>query len=77
MRYFYNIKSGNGTVSDEEGSEHADLQSAKAEAIVAARELMADAILRGKDLSSYTMEIVDEEAQVLVRMPFSVAVQQA
>ena len=41
-----------------------------------ARQMMANAILKGEDVSAYTIEILNSESKVLVRMPFSQTVQQ-
>lgn len=74
MRYYLHYVRTDGIIRDEEGSEHPDLASARAEAIDAAREIMAAAIRRGWDVSSEALEITDGAQQMLERVPFASAV---
>ena len=77
MRYFYQIRSGDHVMLDEEGSEHHDLAAARAEAIIAAREIMAEAVLKGRDVSDQVFDIHDEEASVVAVVPFRDAIRPA
>ncbi|MGF7163694.1 hypothetical protein FHS85_005364, partial [Rhodoligotrophos appendicifer] len=67
--FFFNIARGDVVVRDYEGSELADLEAAREEAIASARETMSDAIRQGKDVSSRAFEIFDEEGKFLLKVP--------
>ena len=46
-RFYFHLSAGNEITLDEEGTELPDLSAAKGEAVLAARELLADAIKSG------------------------------
>lgn len=59
------------TVMDDEGSECPDLAAAKAKAIAAARDLMAEHVRLGRPLDlSHRMEVADDHGKVLAVLPF-------
>jgi hypothetical protein len=68
--YFFNVASASTTVRDEEGSDLADLDAAREEAIKDARSLMSNAILEGRDISSRFIQITGEDGKVLLVVPF-------
>ena len=74
MRYFYNIKMGSELILDEEGSQHPDMEEVRAEAVEAARELMAEAIRVGKDVSHQVFEIADDTGKTVAVVPFRGAI---
>lgn len=77
MKWFYfHIVAVRGLIRDEEGSELADLDAPNAEAILDARELMSDAVLRGHDISRQTLQICDETGMVLRNMVFADALRE-
>ncbi|RZL20319.1 MAG: hypothetical protein EOP64_09540 [Sphingomonas sp.] len=55
---------------DPDGSELADLEAARIEAIAGARQLWAAAIVAGIDHSGQSFEITDESGQHLLTVPF-------
>jgi hypothetical protein len=74
-RYFYNLLGGR-TVLDEAGVEFANLHSAEAHGLRAARQTIAEQVVRTGALSlTQKIEIVDEQGQVLTTISFSDAVQ--
>jgi hypothetical protein len=73
-RYFFNVVLATETVRDEEGSNLLDLDTAHDEAIKDARSLMSDAILEGRDISSRFIQIAGEDGEVLLVVPFRMAV---
>jgi hypothetical protein len=73
-RYFFNIITSSGAVSDIEGSELPSLEQARAEAVADARVLMSDAIRSGIDISGRSMEICDDAGQRLLIVPFREAI---
>jgi hypothetical protein len=75
-RYFLNLTSK--TVirmpNDPEPQEHANIEAARAEAIKGIREMAAEAVLSGRsDLPFETIDITDEEGELLVSVPVSEA----
>lgn len=69
-RYFFHHATKAGVVRDLEGTDLPDLEQARAEAILDARSLMSDAILQGRDISSRSIQITDEEGKVHLVVPF-------
>ena len=55
---YFHIKEGDEVLLDEEGSDHPDLEAARAEAIEAIRQIVGDAVMSGSPLR------LDREMQV-------------
>jgi hypothetical protein len=72
--FFIHIHTPTSIILDTEGFEFASYAEALSEATESARELMADAVLEGLDISDRHMEITNKEGAVLGRVPFKVAV---
>jgi hypothetical protein len=69
-RYFLHLKKIGGYILyDEEGYEFRDLEAARAEALEAARELLASAIKAGWDLDTQAIIIADAEGRELDEVP--------
>jgi PAS domain-containing protein len=61
MRYFFHFLSGNERLDDDAGFEHADLAQARAEALRAAREIIAESLQRNMPIAEDgVIEITDE-----------------
>ncbi|MGO7780613.1 hypothetical protein ACC717_10890 [Rhizobium ruizarguesonis] len=73
-RFYFNILSEAGSLDDWEGTELADLDAARIEAVRDARALMSSAVLLGYDIASRSVEIRNETGDILLVMPFSEAV---
>jgi hypothetical protein len=74
-RYFFHVCNGDGFTEDEVGTELADFDAAKAEAIRTARVIMGDELQLGQmNLASF-VEIEDEAGQLLCTVTFPEAVQ--
>ncbi|MFP3547335.1 hypothetical protein SB748_28395 [Rhizobium sp. SIMBA_035] len=69
--FFFNISTRTTIIRDEEGTELADLEAAKREAIKDARGMMSTAIREGRDISHRQIEICDAVGTVLLKVPFS------
>ena len=69
-RYYLNVRSAIGLIADPEGSNYSDLSAARAEAIEAARELMADRVRRGKRPNGDQFEILDVTGAIVLTVPF-------
>jgi len=59
-RYFFHIHRGDMRIEDYEGEEFADLDAALAEAVEAARELVATAVRRNHPINGDRIEICDD-----------------
>ena len=70
-RYFFHIKDGVHLVKDEEGTELADAQEAHKQAIISARELLANAIRSGQPLQADAVVVADEHGTELIFVPFA------
>lgn len=64
-RFFLHIDDGTQRIEDEEGSDLPDLAAAREEALSAARQLWAAAILRQQDIGSRRFVIVGGDASVV------------
>jgi hypothetical protein len=69
QRLFLHFREGGELLRDQEGCLFADLEDAKAEALVTGREVAADWIRQGKRVSALQIEIQDQEGRVLAVMP--------
>jgi hypothetical protein len=69
-RYFLHIRDGDRYIADDEGSDLPDLDAARAEAVLGAREIMAEKLRAGEVLNGETIEITDAEGVVLEVVTF-------
>jgi hypothetical protein len=73
--FFLHVKDGDAMIADQEGSEFASLEAAKAEAIECARELMSQGVLDGGRLGlDRIFVITDEMGRTLLTVPFREAI---
>jgi len=70
-RFYFHLSAGNLITLDEEGTELPDLSAAKGEAVLAARELLADAIKSGDPDVPEILVIADEAGQPLANVPLA------
>jgi uncharacterized protein DUF6894 len=68
-RYFFHIKDGSRLVRDEEGTDLAGPDHARAHALQSARELCANAIKAGRDLDVDAFVVADEQGQSFAFVP--------
>jgi hypothetical protein len=73
-RYFFHIIDGGDRLDDPEGVDLADLDTARAEAILTAREIMAEGIKRGDYPDGQIFEITNGDGQILLTIPFKQAI---
>jgi hypothetical protein len=74
-QYFFNVRTGPYIVEDHEGSDLADLEAARQEAILDARSAMSTAIQQGRDISRRaTIEICDDKGRILMLVPYTDAI---
>jgi hypothetical protein len=67
--FYFHIQEGDCLVKDDEGVELSDLTEARAEAIEAAREILAEAIRSGEEFVDKAFVIADERGRHLVSIP--------
>ena len=69
-QYFFHIEDGGSTIADEEGADLRDDDAARAEAILAVRELVAEALRQGKILDGRAMRVTDGGGRDVARVAF-------
>jgi Domain of unknown function (DUF6894) len=70
-RFYFHLSAGNEITRDEEGTELPDLSAAEGAAVLAARELLADAIKSGKPDVPEILVITDEAGRALATVPLA------
>jgi hypothetical protein len=60
--FFFNIREGEELIRDPDGSDLPDAAAARAEAITAARSLLAAAVILGRLPLEHAIEVTDEHA---------------
>jgi len=68
--YFFHICSRTERIQDREGADFETLEAALAEARLAAREILAEDLRKGRIDEKRLFEIVDEWGQLVARLPF-------
>lgn len=68
-RYLFHIKDGARLVRDQEGTDLAGPDHARAHALQSARELCANAIKAGRDLDADALVVADAQGQSLTFVP--------
>ena len=73
MRFYIHIKDGAGLIRDQEGVDLPTAADARDQALHAARELVADAVISGRDLSADAFLIADQDGKQLACLRMSEA----
>jgi hypothetical protein len=74
-QFFFNVRTGPYVVEDHEGSDLANLEAARREAILDARSAMSTAIKEGRDISRrVTIEVCDDKGRILMLVPYTDAI---
>ena len=77
-RYFFHVRDTTGLlVEDPDGTELPNIAAARVEAAAAAREVMAEHIRKGEDVSGWRFEVTNERDQPVLSLLFRDAVKQA
>ena len=72
MRYFIHIITDKERITDPDGSEFTDLQTARAEASQSARDLMAEELRCGRPVPfAWQAQVADDDGCVLLTLPFA------
>lgn len=72
-RFFLHQRHGGDLIEDIEGAEFADLDALRREAVLSAREIMSERLLKGEDMNNSAFEIVDEGGNVVLCVSFKEA----
>ncbi len=70
-RFYFHIQDGGQLLQDPEGTDLPDVDAARQEAILAAREILIGAIKMGKTLVPKAVVIADEEGRTLDVLPLA------
>jgi len=73
-RFYLHIRNGNGYAEDPEGQDLSDLAAARSAAIEGVRSLLAEEARQGQLDLSGSIEIANEEGNILLIVPFSEAI---
>ena len=73
MRFYFNLRDEDGIIPDEEGSELADLEAARAEARASARELAIEDLRNGRPPRAWRIQISDPTGTVVESVKLEVA----
>jgi hypothetical protein len=68
-RFYFHVQAEGQVVLDHEGTDLPDLSAAQCEAMESAREVLADAIKRGKSKVATAFVIADEAGRALAIVP--------
>lgn len=69
--FYFHRRSGSVSCDDPDGSDLPDLAAAREEALAAARDLWAEAIVRNEDLSDSRFVIADPQGKLHLIVPFA------
>ena len=69
-RFYFHLEDRSGRVSDEEGMELPDIDSAHRHALQAARLIICDEVVRGRVDLHQTILVEDQTGRRLVDLPF-------
>jgi hypothetical protein len=72
-RFYFHLQAGDQIVPDEEGADLPDFSAAQREALLAARELLSEAIKSGKPEVPEAFVIADEAGRPLGIVPLAAA----
>ena len=70
-RFYFHIRSGEHLIEDQDGSDLPDADAARQEALVSARQILADVIKSGNKQSPEAFVIADSEGRELQIVPFA------
>jgi hypothetical protein len=69
-KFFFNVRDGDRIIEDHEGIDMPAAEDAEAEALHAARELLAEQLKFGSKLDTRAFEIVNDRGEKIFSLPF-------
>ena len=73
-QFFFHVRDGEDYLQDEEGVDLPDLDTAQHEAVLAAREMISEMVLKGQIIDGQTFEIADADGRILTVVSFKSAI---
>ena len=70
-RFYFHLRNGDELIQDDEGQDLPDVSEALREALLAARELLAEAIKHGKERLPDALVVADESGQAIETVPIT------
>jgi hypothetical protein len=70
MRLYFHVRERGSFIEDDQGADFESLEQAREEAIVSAREMMAERIITGRPINDVVFEISDESGKVMLSFPW-------
>ncbi|GGG22243.1 hypothetical protein GCM10010924_59730 [Rhizobium wenxiniae] len=70
IRLYFHIRQGDRLSKDPEGAEFNDLETARAEAVRSARELLSQRVLNGEEIDGQAFELTSEDGAVVDTVRF-------
>ncbi len=70
QRYYFHVRHHGPLVRDPEGTEFEPLELAYGEAVQAAREILAERLLRGEIIDGEIFEISLDSGEIVAKVPF-------
>lgn len=69
-RFYFHVRKGSDFEEDSDGAELPSAEAARGEALLAAREILAERLLRGEVIDGDVFEITTEDGDVVGTVPF-------
>lgn len=67
--YYFHLRDGDRLEKDPEGSVFSTVEEARAEAVLSAREMLAEKVAAGATIYGQVFEITSEDGVVIERLP--------
>jgi hypothetical protein len=69
-RYYFHTREGDDYEEDKEGIDLPSIDAVRKEAILAAREMVAELVLQGSVIDGKRFEVTDEGGNLVAEIPF-------
>ena len=70
MHLYFHVRERGQLCEDEEGANFETLEDARQEAVLSAREMMAERIVAGRPINDMNFEITNQQNNVLLVLPW-------
>ncbi|GGG05945.1 MULTISPECIES: DUF6894 family protein [Rhizobium] len=70
IRFYFHIREGDRLFKDPEGAEFQNVETARAEAVRSARELLSQRVLNGEEIDGQSFELTDDSGAVVDTVKF-------
>jgi hypothetical protein len=69
-RFYFHIRRGEELVTDEEGVDLPDVEAARREGLLAAREILAEMVLHNEVVDGEEFQIANDQGVLVATIPF-------